>query len=216
MGVIRKTFNWYARLAPSHGLSPPPYKHVVQIGDPTLRKVSEPVSLEKIKTKEIKSVIEKLSYVMDRYGSVGMAAPQVGVNLRIFVMRLTEKQITEMSAEVIKLRNISVVPYTVFVNPQLKVMDYQKVIQPEGCESVKFFNAEVARYNAVQITGYNQEGESISQLYNGWAARIAQHEIDHLDGKLYTDTMDRKSLCCTLWEEVNLAKGKIAVPFSPE
>lgn len=113
MGVVRKAFNWYARLAPSHGYSPPPYKHVVQIGDPTLRKVSEPVSLDNIRSNEIQSVIEKLKYVMDKYGSVGMAAPQVGVNLRIFVMRLTEKQIAEMSADVVRLRSISVVPYTV-------------------------------------------------------------------------------------------------------
>ncbi|CAH2243688.1 peptide deformylase, mitochondrial-like [Pararge aegeria] len=216
MGVIRKTLNWYARLSPSHGISPPPYKHVVQIGDPTLRRVSESVSLEKIRTKEIQGVIEKLKQVMYRYGSVGMAAPQVGVNLRIFVMRLTDKQISDISAEVIKDRDITAVPYTVYVNPQLKVVDYQKVVHPEGCESIKFFKAEVARYNAVQITGYNPEGESICQLYKGWAARIAQHEMDHLDGKLYTDIMDRKSLCCTLWEEVNMAKGKVAIPFSPE
>ncbi|XP_023945184.1 peptide deformylase, mitochondrial [Bicyclus anynana] len=215
MGVIRKVLNWYARLAPSHGPSPPPYKHVIQIGDPTLRKVSKPVSLETLKTKEIQSVIEKLKYVMDRHGSVGMAAPQVGINLRIFVMRVTDKQISEMSPDVVKLRNITAIPYTVYVNPQVKVVDYQKVIHTEGCESMKFFKAEVARYNAVQVTGHNPEGELISQLYKGWAARIAQHEMDHLDGKLYTDIMDRKSLCCILWEEVNTAKGKVAMPFSP-
>lgn len=64
--------------------------------------------------------------------------------------------------------------------------------------------------------GYDEEGEAISKVFKGWGARIAQHEMDHLDGKLYTDIMDRKTLLCSCWEEVNLSKGKVAIPFSPE
>lgn len=87
MGLLRKTLNWYARLSPARGKVSPPYEHVVQIGDPTLRKVSEPVPLERIKSEEVQKVIQKLNYVMFKHGSVGMAAPQIGVNWRIFVMR---------------------------------------------------------------------------------------------------------------------------------
>ncbi|XP_068631345.1 peptide deformylase, mitochondrial-like [Battus philenor] len=216
MGVARKFLNWYARLAPARGKSSPPYEHVVQIGDPRLRKPSELVEVDKIKTEEIQTVIRKMQYVLNKYGSVGMSAPQIGVNMRIFVMRVTSKQISAIPADIVKMRGMSVVPFTVFVNPQLKVLDYTKVVQAEGCESVRSFSADVARYKKVEITGYDENGEAIKQAYRDWAARVAQHEMDHLDGKLYTDIMDRKSMYCVCWEEVNLSKGKVAIPFAPE
>ncbi|KAJ8733567.1 hypothetical protein PYW08_001865 [Mythimna loreyi] len=216
MGVTRKVLNWYARLAPAHGKSTPPYEHVVQIGDPLLRKVSEPVPLDKIKTTEIQTIIKKLEYVINKYGSLGMSAPQIGVNLRIFAMRHTVKQIASVPREIAALRGMEVVPFTVFINPKLKVVDYKKVTHSEGCESVQGYLADVPRYKAVQVTGLNAQGEESSQIYKDWSARIAQHEMDHLDGKIYTDIMDRKTLTCTCWEEVNLSKGKLVIPFSPQ
>ncbi|CAH2097607.1 unnamed protein product [Euphydryas editha] len=216
MGLLRKITNWYARLAPSWGHSSPPYGHVVQIGDPVLRKVSELVPVDKIKSKEIQIVIQKLIYVLNKYGSVGMSAPQIGVNCRIFVMRLTAQNVAALPLDKKKLQDINTVPLTVFVNPKLKIIDYTKVIHVEGCESIRSFAAEVARYNEVQVTGYNADGEDISQVFKGWPARIAQHEMDHLDAKLYTDIMDRKTLQCVCWEEVNLSKGKLAIPFTPQ
>ena len=113
MGVTRKMLNWYARLAPAHGKSSPPFEHVVQIGDPILRKVTEPVPLDKVKTNEIQTIIKKLEYVINKYGSLGMSAPQIGVNLRIFAMRHTVKQITNVPREIARLRGMEVVPFTV-------------------------------------------------------------------------------------------------------
>ncbi|CAK1598384.1 unnamed protein product [Parnassius mnemosyne] len=215
MGVIRKTLNWYAKLSPGRGRTSPPYEHVVQIGDPTLRKASEPVPVDTIKNSEVQTLIKRLEHVLNKYGSVGMSAPQIGVNKRIFVMRHTSKEISYVSPAIVKMRGMSVIPLTVFVNPKLKVIDYTKIIHAEGCESVRSFSADVARYKKVEITGYNEEGEKTQQIYVDWPARIAQHEMDHLDGKLYTDIMDRKTLQCTCWEEVNLSKGRVAIPFVP-
>ncbi|XP_013187382.1 peptide deformylase, mitochondrial [Amyelois transitella] len=216
MGITRKVLNWYARIGPSHGKVSPPYEHVVQIGDPILRKASEAVPVDQIKTEEIQKLIKKLHYVLDKYGSLGMSAPQVGVNKRIFVMRHTAKQIAALPKEIEKSRGMTVVPFSVFINPKLKVIDYNKVTMSEGCESVQGYIAEVARYRAVEISGLNAEGNSTSTQFKDWAARIAQHEMDHLDGKLYTDIMDRKTLQCTCWEEVNMAKGKVVIPFYPD
>ncbi|XP_022824986.1 peptide deformylase, mitochondrial-like [Spodoptera litura] len=216
MGVTRKVLNWYARLAPAHGKTIPPYEHVVQIGDPTLRKISEPVPIDKIKTTEIQIIIKKLEYVISKYGSLGMSAPQIGVNLRIFAMRHTVKQIASVPGELARLRGMEEVPFTVYINPKLKVVDYKKIIHSEGCESVQGYLADVPRYKAVQVTGLNAEGIEKSQVYKDWSARIAQHEMDHLDGKIYTDIMDRKTLTCSCWEEVNLSKGKLVIPFSPK
>ncbi|KAF9802670.1 hypothetical protein SFRURICE_011681 [Spodoptera frugiperda] len=216
MGVTRKVLNWYARLAPAHGKTTPPFEHVVQIGDPTLRKVSEPVPIDKIKTTEIQTIIKKLEYVISKYGSLGMSAPQIGVNLRIFAMRHTVKQIASVPGDLARLRGMEEIPFTVYINPKLKVVDYTKIIHSEGCESVQGYLADVPRYKAVQVTGLNAEGVERSQVYKDWSARIAQHEMDHLDGKIYTDIMDRKTLTCSCWEEVNLSKGKLVIPFSPQ
>lgn len=66
------------------------------------------------------------------------------------------------------------------------------------------------------VLGYNEEGNSRSQVLKHWPARIAQHEMDHLDGKLFTDIMERKTFTCTCWEEVNLSNGKLVIPFHPD
>ncbi|XP_047525457.1 peptide deformylase, mitochondrial-like [Pieris napi] len=216
MGVLRKTLNWYAKLSPSRGRTNPPYEHVTQIGDPTLRKISEDVPIDKIRSPEIQKIIAILQHVLKHYGSVGMSAPQIGINKRIFVMRHTIKEIKSELPEIIKSRCMYEIPLTVYVNPRLKVLDYEKVVHTEGCESIRSFQAEVARYKAVKISGYNSDGEESCHSYHGWPARIVQHEMDHLDGKLYTDIMDRKSLQCICWDEVNLSKGKIAIPFRPD
>lgn len=63
--------------------------------------------------------------------------------------------------------------------------------------------------------GLDENGSPKSEVYKDWSARIVQHELDHLDGKLYIDIMDRKTFECTCWEEVNLSKGKVVMPFSP-
>ncbi|XP_045494068.1 peptide deformylase, mitochondrial-like [Colias croceus] len=215
MGILRKTLNWYAKLSPSRGIVNPPYEHIVQIGDPRLRKICDQVPIEAIKTNEIQKLIIILEHMLNKYGSVGMSAPQVGINKRIFVMRHTAKQIKSELPEIVKSRNMYEVPFTVFINPVVKVLDYNKVIFPEGCESIKSFQADVARHQSVEVTGYNEVGEQSTQQYSGWPARIVQHEMDHLNGKLYTDVMDRKTLQCVCWEEINLSKGKVAILYSP-
>lgn len=113
MGVTRRVLNWYARLSPAHGKTLPPYKHVVQIGDPTLRKHSEPVAFDKIKTNDIQTVIEKLEHVINKYEALGMSAPQIGINMRIFAMQFTSKQISKLPKNIINARGLEVVPFTV-------------------------------------------------------------------------------------------------------
>lgn len=79
--------------------------------------------------------------------------------------------------------------------------------------SVRGFSAEVERYEAVKLSGLDREGEPLSLELSGWNARIAQHEMDHLDGKLYTDHMDRSTFTCTCWETVNTKSGRVEIPF---
>lgn len=97
----------------------------------------------------------------------------------------------------------------------MKVTDYTKVTFQEGCESVKGFVADVPRCISVELTGFDEEGKMLNKNFVGWPARIVQHEMDHLDGTLYTDIMDRNTLACGFWEHVNKNNGRIELPFRP-
>nr|XP_014333935.1 PREDICTED: peptide deformylase, mitochondrial [Bos mutus] len=100
-------------------------------------------------------------------------------------------------------RQMEPFPLRVFVNPSLRVLDSRLVTFPEGCESVAGFLACVPRFQAVQISGLDPRGEQVVWQASGWAARIIQHEMDHLQGCLFIDKMDSKTFTNIHWMEVN-------------
>lgn len=101
----------------------------------------------------------------------------------------------------------------VLINPVLKVTNYTKHKHPEGCMSVRGYSAEVERYESVSVTGEGKRSTPNELQLTGWNARIAQHEMDHLDGKLYIDKMDCSTFYCTCWEAVNSKAGRVEIPF---
>ncbi|KAJ9576113.1 hypothetical protein L9F63_007078 [Diploptera punctata] len=196
--------------------SPPPYNHICQIGDPVLRHKAELVNPKDIKTKEVKMILKKMHNVMQKYKAVGIAAPQIGVPLRIFAIEYTQKMADDYDPELFRIREMAIVPFKVFINPELKVINYEKVQFPEACESVRGFAADVPRYREVLVKGLDADGKAVSWQVAGWPARIIQHEMDHLNGQLYTDIMIRSSFTCTCWQNVNRTSGRIYVPFAPK
>lgn len=78
---------------------------------------------------------------------------------------------------------------------------------------MKGFSAEVPRFYQVQLTGLDENAEDLKIEAKGWTARIIQHEMDHLNGVLYTDLMDRKSLVCSCWAVVNERNGRVELPY---
>lgn len=86
----------------------------------------------------------------------------------------------------------------------------------EGCASVCGYTAEVPRYEEVLLTGYNEKADAVELKLKGWTARIAQHEVDHLNGKVFIDIMNRKSFTCSTWEAINAYGGKLYIPFYPK
>lgn len=111
---------------------------------------------------------------------------------------------------------MSTFPFTVFVNPEIKVLDHKKMVFEESCASVVGYAAEVARNYTVEVTAFDLDGKEVQHTLTGWNARIAQHEMDHLNGILFTDLMNRKTLRCTNWEIVNIKGGRIEIPFYPK
>ncbi|KAF5292754.1 hypothetical protein FQR65_LT11162 [Abscondita terminalis] len=210
----KKFKSWYCGLV-ERPPPTPPYSHIIQIGDPLLRTISEPVIVQQIKSSDTRYVVNALKSVMKQYDCVGLSAPQIGVALRIVILEFNSKHAKSYTKEELFHKQIDLLPQTVIINPELKILDYTKVIQVEGCQSVKGYVADVPRYQQVEVTGFNENGDQFSLKLNGWSARIIQHEIDHLNGKIFTDIMDRKSLACSCWQVVNEKRGKVEIPFSP-
>jgi len=191
----------------------PPYRHIVQIGDPVLRHKADEVPLDGINTKEFNWFIDLLIDVLHRYKCVGISAPQVGISLRIIVMEVTNREKENFSPEVVKTREVETLPLTIFINPKLTITSYNKKTFSEGCESVRGYSADVARYESVTLTGFNRKGEPQELQLKGWNARIAQHEMDHLNGIVYTDIMNNKSFSCSCWHMINVKRGQLNIPF---
>ncbi|XP_037950193.1 peptide deformylase, mitochondrial-like [Teleopsis dalmanni] len=191
----------------------PPYEHFTQVGDPVLRTEAALVPQELVDSKEVRLVTDRMIKILHKYDCVGVAAPQVGVSLRIIALEFHEGKKEQFSEAVYKARKMSTFPLTVVINPVLKVTDYSLHKHPEGCMSVRGFTAEVERYDSVLLTGLDRKGAPLELKLNGWNARIAQHEMDHLNGKLYIDTMDRATFACTCWQVINNKGGRVEIPF---
>jgi len=144
-------------------------------GDKTLRKISEPVTEF---TDEIKEFIEDLVYTMYEKDGVGLAAPQVGRSLRIFVV------------DPFWFNDENKKNPLVFVNP--KFIEFEGDLESdEGCLSLPAIFEPVKRAEKVVIEGLNEKGEKVRFEANGLFARALQHEFDHLDGILFIDKIPK-------------------------
>lgn len=204
---------WYRDLW-SPQLPAPPFKHVCQIGDPTLRLKAGDVPLEELSSDRMKHILLVLRSVMKNYKSVGISAPQIGIPLRIMMIEIPEYVVQHFGPEVCKTREIFTTPFRVFINPVMEIKDFKQTLFPEACESLKGMSALVPRYRGVHLKGYEYDGSPTECDVTGWAARIIQHEMDHLNGRIYTDIMECKSLQVDLWKTINAKKGNVFVKYN--
>ena len=132
--------------------------------------------------------------VMRAAPGVGLAAPQIGVPLRVFVAEDPAERLAQQSEEALALRGRVPLPVLAIVNPKVVAAGEGEATFYEGCLSVRGYGALVRRAAAVAVTGLDPEGRPLSFRLEGWPARIMQHEMDHLDGTLYVDRMIARSL----------------------
>ena len=154
---------------------------IVQTGHPVLRQQAAPVDVKDIGTPDLEKLIDFITEVMRAAPGVGLAAPQIGIPLRLFVV--------EDQSEGDEDRERESVPLHVFINPTLEVIGDEAVGFYEGCLSVEGMAAVVSRWREVKVTGLDRTGQPIEVQWKGWPARILQHEFDHLEGVLYIDRM---------------------------
>ncbi|XP_015439313.1 PREDICTED: peptide deformylase, mitochondrial-like [Dufourea novaeangliae] len=191
----------------------PPYKHICQLGDPVLRQKAAPVDTQIIGTREFQEMLEQLSNVLRKYNMSGVAAPQIGLSLQVFAIEVRKKILDKIDPEIQKFCEMEEVPLTFFINPVMEIKGEKNVMHTEMCGSILGYGADILRAREVEIKAFNRLGETFSWTAKGWPARIAQHEFDHLQGKLYIDKMDPSTFQCIFWEEINANKGKVEFRF---
>lgn len=166
---------------------------IVQVGNPVLRERARELSREEILSPDIQNLIEIMKNTMRGVG-VGLAAPQVGLPLRIAVIEDLEEYHGRLSAEALKSREREPVPFHVIINPKITIDESETREFHEGCLSVAGLTGIVPRARRVRVECLNEKAEPVVIDASGWYARILQHEIDHLDEILYLDRVQTKSL----------------------
>jgi peptide deformylase len=144
------------------------------MGDPRLLERSRPV--ERFDTPELHALLQDMHDTMDALNGAGLAAPQIGEQLRVVVFGMARNP---------RYPNAEPVPYTVLINPTITPLDDALEEGWEGCLSVPGMRGLVPRYAQLRYQGYDQFGAPIDRSVSGFHARVVQHECDHLDGILY-------------------------------
>lgn len=151
-----------------------PIRPVLRMGDPLLLQRAAPV--ERFDTPELHALIQDMQDTMAHMNGAGIAAPQIGVSLRVVIFGVGATP---------RYPDAEEVPFTVLVNPVLNPIGNEMEEGWEGCLSVPGMRGVVPRYARLHYTGFDQYGKPIDRLVSGFHARVVQHECDHLDGILY-------------------------------
>ena len=155
-------------------------KHPTQIGNSVIRNKARPV--RDVKSARTKRIVRNLIDSMRHHGLVGMAAPQIGIGLRIFVTEI--RKTTTRSPKQLD-------PVRVFINPNIVSRSKKQVLGGEGCGSVAHGGlfAQVRRPERVIAEAFDQKRCKFTVAAKGLLARIIQHETDHLDGTVFLDRL---------------------------
>jgi peptide deformylase len=146
---------------------------VLKMGEPLLRAVAAPVTRF---DEELASLVADMDDTMRELSGAGIAAPQIGVSLRVVIFELKDNP---------RYPHLAPVPYTVLVNPQLTPLGTEEDEGWEGCLSVPGMRGLVPRLRRLRYRGFDAQGSPIDRTVEGFHARVVQHEVDHLDGILF-------------------------------
>lgn len=144
------------------------------MGDARLLRQAEP--LIEFGTPELLALLADMRETMKAYDGVGLAAPQIGVNLRVVIFEVESNP---------RYPDAEPVPQTVLINPVITPMDSEMQEDWEGCLSVPGMRGKVPRYMNIRYQGMDEHANPIDRTVSGFHARVVQHECDHLDGILY-------------------------------
>ncbi|WNW13762.1 peptide deformylase [Pseudomonas sp. DTU_2021_1001937_2_SI_NGA_ILE_001] len=151
-------------------------REILKMGDPRLLRIAQPVPESLFGSHELQALIDDMFDTMHSVGGVGLAAPQIGVDLQLVIFGF-ERSVRYPQAEA--------VPRTILLNPVITPLEPTLEAGWEGCLSVPGLRGQVQRYRHIRYEGFDPSGEAIQRTAEGFHARVVQHECDHLIGRLY-------------------------------
>ncbi len=162
-------------------------RDILKMGHPLLRRRCREISPSDILAEPLQRLIVDMIETMRANQGAGLAAPQVGEEIRLCVAEVRENP---------RYPEMDPIPLSVWINPTIDVIDDDpQIAMYEGCLSVPGLRGQVHRPGHIRLTSLNQNGETKVETYRGLAAAVIQHECDHLDGKLFIDRAELNTLC---------------------
>ena len=163
--------------------------NIAQIGHPILRNKTKDIPINEIKSENTKKIIEKMIKTMRMHNGAGLAANQIYEPIRICIIEVLDNP---------RYKHLNTIPLKVLINPKLIIKkDTATFNSYEGCLSVPNLRGKVKRYNTINVTYYTMEAKKITEDIKGLESIVYQHEIDHLDGYLFTDKVEDNSTLVT-------------------
>lgn len=174
---------------------------IVIYGNAVLRKQADPITAD---YPALDTLVEDMFKTLKKSGGVGLAAPQIGLSIKLFIVDLSV-----MADEDPQYANFK----KVFINPEIINYSEETEIAEEGCLSVPGLSERVKRSVSVTIRYYDEKWEEHTEIYSGFTARALQHEYDHLLGTVYVDKISpiRKQLIGS--KLAALSKGKVSCHY---
>lgn len=164
---------------------------IARLGEPVLRQRAEELPVDQIASRETQRLIDDLIETMRDAGGAGLAAPQVYVSVRIFVVEVDANARYPYKPPI---------PLRVVINPELAVTSDERFANYEGCLSVPDLRGIVGRYRTIELSYTNRAGGRVREAARGLSAGTFQHELDHLNGTMFLDRVaDPRSF--TGWRE---------------
>ncbi|MDH5378152.1 MAG: peptide deformylase [Gammaproteobacteria bacterium] len=154
-------------------------RSVIRMGHPVLATKAREV--KEFDTPDLHELLADMFDTMAAYDGAGLAAPQIAVDLRIVVFEVSQNP---------RYPDAESVPRTVLINPVIKPLSDAKDLAWEGCLSVPGMRGAVPRHTHIRYTGFDEFGQAIDRMVQGFHARVVQHECDHLDGILYPQRIE--------------------------
>ena len=163
--------------------------NIAQIGHPILRNKTKDIPINEIKSENTQKIIEKMIKTMRKHNGAGLAANQIYEPIRICIIEVLDNP---------RYKHLNTIPLKVLINPKVIIKkDTATFNSYEGCLSVPNLRGKVKRYNTINVTYYTMDAKKITEDIKGLESIVYQHEIDHLDGYLFTDKVEDNSTLVT-------------------
>jgi len=165
-----------------------PRAHIVQEGDAVLRTKAKPICPADIASIKTRALISRMQSLLAKEESgVGLAAPQVGASVRLFIVSGRALLMQEAADTNTEEKDLELPPDLICINPAITRMSKRTKSMDEGCLSVRGLYGKVPRHEKVTLRAHDEKGKIFTRHATGLIAQIFQHEMDHLDGILYID-----------------------------